>query len=123
VTKKISERRIPCGRTFQVSFALKDQYGVYVPLTDISSLALTFTNEDGTIQAGRNAVNALNANDVVVSALGVVTWSGTSADSAAYTSQPGQVETRRALFVWTYSGGTGQKSITLRFSNTKAYPA
>lgn len=123
MTRKISERRIPCGRTFQVSFALKDQYGVAVPLSDITSLALTFTNEDGTIQNNRNALNALNTNNVVVGSTGIVTWSGTASDSAVYLSQPGQIETRRALFVWTYAGGSGQKTLTLRFANIRSYPA
>lgn len=95
-----------------------------LPLATISTMVLTLyailTN--GTVQIinGRNAQNILNANNVVISAGGVMTWTVQTADTAMQEVLP--FERHIALFEWTWPQGSGKHEIVLVVKNLTEVP-
>lgn len=87
------------------------------PLPAASLLTLTLSlyviKADGSIQVvnSRNVQNVLNANGVVVTAGGLLTWSYVAADTTLVESVP--FERHIAIFAWTASGVQGKKEVVL----------
>lgn len=80
------------------SAQLEDENGVPIGSGIIDSLTLTLSNvDDGAIVNSRNAVNALNANDVVVTSGGLLTYTMQPADTAIVDTSKAS-EVRRATF-------------------------
>lgn len=93
------------------SAQLKDENDDAVALAAIGTLTLTlYDKASGDIINSRNAVNALNANDVTVSSTGALTWKMGAADNQIVSSglPIGRYERHIALFQWTYDiSGSG----------------
>lgn len=85
---------------------IQDETGAALGAALLTTLTLTLYDEQtGTILNARSAQNVLNANNVVVDANGVLTWTMQPADNALVTSTQ-VVERHIALFTFTWSGGT-----------------
>lgn len=88
---------------------LKDADGNAIALADLDTLTLTLTNisDDATINS-RDDQDVKNANNVTVHATsGLVTWEIQRADNAIVGSlSNGNEEIHRALFEYTWDGGT-----------------
>ena len=93
-------------QTVDYTFTIKDSDDVAIPAASLTTAILTlYTPDNGTIINSRNAQNILNANNVTISAAGVVVWSLQVADVTIANQQVTE-ETHRALFVFTWGGGT-----------------
>lgn len=95
---------------------ITDQDGVTpLPLATLATLTLTLyvIKGDGTISYvnGRNAQNVLNANNVVVSATGLITWTIQTADTTLVEALA--FERHIALFQWTWGLGAGAREVVL----------
>lgn len=86
-----------------------------LPLIDLLTLTLTLyvIKGDGTIAYvnSRNAQDILNANNVTVSALGVLVWAIQTADTGLIEALA--FERHIALFEWTATGVVGKHEIVL----------
>lgn len=91
-----------------------------LPLATLSTLVLSLyvVKGDGTIAYvnGRNAQNILNANNVVVSAGGLLTWTVQTADTT-FVEAALPFERHIGVFQWTWPGGTGKHEIVLVVQN------
>lgn len=96
---------IPEDSTSTYTAILRDQDGVAVGAASLTALTLTLYNEaTGAIINSRNAQNVLNANNVTVSAGGVLTWSMQEEDNPIIDSGLG-IELHTALFAYTWDSG------------------
>jgi len=90
-----------------------------LPLATLTTLTLSLyvVKADGTIQYvnGRNAQNVLNANNVTVSAGGLITWAIQTADTTLIEVLP--FERHLAVFQWTWPNGTGKHELVLVVQN------
>lgn len=103
------------GRTPSYSEILKDKDGTPVPASGMSSLTLTLSNEaDGAIINSRNAVNALNANNVTVDESGNIEYVLQPLDTAIQDATQA-FETHRATFQCTYNGGAHRENWDVDF--------
>lgn len=86
-----------------------------IPAASLSTLVLTLyvVKSDGTtgIVNSRDAQNILNANNVTVSAAGLLTWAIQTADTTLVEALP--FERHIALFEWTASGVAGKHEMVL----------
>lgn len=90
------------------SFVLKDEDGNVVPAASLTSATLTLHSKESLTKAiinGRNAQNCLNANDVTISAEGVVTWT-IRVEDVTILDDSLKVETHRALFLFKWNAGS-----------------
>lgn len=97
-----------------VTFTVTDNAGAAVPLSAITSAALTLYDVDTYVPGasptvgiinGRDAQDVKNANNVTIhSTSGLVTWSMQPADNVIATSRR-QVERHRAEFRFVVTGG------------------
>ncbi len=77
---------------------LKDENAAVIPAASIDVLTLTLSNvADDAIINSRNGQNVLNANNVTVTAGGVLTWTMQPADTAIIDATR-TLETHRATF-------------------------
>ena len=94
------------GANAQYTAYLKDASGAAITLANMVSLTLTLYDQSSLVQLNsRNAVDALNANDVTVHATsGLLTWDIQPADNTIYDSNlvAGRSEVHVAKFVLTY---------------------
>lgn len=90
-----------------------------LPAATLATLVLTLyvIKADGTdgIVNGRNAQNVLNANNVTVSAGGLLTWVVQVADTTLVEDIP--FERHIALFEWTWAAGAGKREVILVVRN------
>ena len=95
-----------------------------LPLATIQTMVLTLYAilQNGSVQIinGRNAQNILNANNVVVDAFGVLTWTIQTADTMLQEAIP--FERHVALFEWTWPQGAGKHEIVLVVQNLTEVP-
>jgi hypothetical protein len=95
-----------------------------LPAASLVTLTLTLyvIKADGTIAYvnTRNAQNVLNLNNVIVDALGLLTWAIQPADTALVEAIA--FERHIALFEWTWSGGAGKREIVLVVQNLTEVP-
>jgi hypothetical protein len=85
---------------------LKDGSGNPIALSDITTLTLTYFNEDDSIINTRNAQNVLNTNDVTVHITsGLLTWTLGVVDTTIAT-QTKDTELHVARFDFTYGTPT-----------------
>ena len=92
----------------QYTATIKDQTGTAIPAASMTALTLTLEDVgSGTILNSRTAQNILNANNVTVSAGGVMVWTMQPADNAivSTTAAHGSTETHRATFKVSYGSG------------------
>jgi len=80
-------------------------------------LSLYVIKQDGTDHMIRTAQNVLNANNVTVSAGGLVSWSIQVADTTLVEDIP--FERHIALFEWTWPSGAGKHEIVLAVRNLR----
>lgn len=95
-------------QTLTYTFVLKDEAGVVIPASALSAAVLTvYSAASEAIVNSREAQNVLNANNVTISELGVVTWTLQPSD-VTMLNQALEEETHRCvfLFTWTASGNT-----------------
>lgn len=94
------------GANAQYTATLTDAAGSVIALADIVSLTLTlYDRSSGVILNSRNAVDALNANDVTVGSTdGLLTWDIQPGDNTIYDSNivEGRSEVHVARFTLTY---------------------
>jgi len=100
--------------SYNLSFQLVDEDGDDLALTSIDTLKMTLYYTNPRLTTGdRNHLATINsrygqdiknANNVVVSSAGLVTWSVMPADSAKLDSAT-EEEIHVALVTWTYSSG------------------
>jgi hypothetical protein len=92
------------GETPQYTATITDDLGAPLPAASLSTLTLTLyvIKSDGTTAYvnSRNAQNVLNANNVTVSGVGLVTWSLQVADTSLIEDLP--FERHIALWEWTW---------------------
>lgn len=87
--------------TARYTCTLKDQNDVVVPAASLSTFTLDLYDVDsGAAINSRTAQNVLNANDVTVSAGGVVVWTMRPADNAIVGTK--ELEAHTALFKATW---------------------
>lgn len=116
-------------RTFDILEATTGQYTATIvgndgitplPLATLSTLTMSLyvVKQDGSIAFvnGRNAQNILNANNVTVSAGGVLNWTIQTADTTFIESTL-PFERHIAVFQWTWPGGTGKHERVLVVKN------
>lgn len=104
-----AEQRTLYEKTSPVySFVLKDENGVVVPGSSLTTLTVTlFDTASRQIINSRNEQDAKNANQVTVNSSGVVTFSMLPADTIIVGNvKPGEKETHALHFRWTWSAGT-----------------
>ncbi len=84
---------------------LKDETGVVVAGSALTALTLSLTDvATGGVINSRTTQNVLNANNVTVSELGVVTWALQPADNTITTASR-TIERHRAEFSATWAAG------------------
>jgi len=115
------------GTTPVYSFQMTDSADAStIPESSLLTLTLTYYNlVDGTIINSRTAQDIKDANDVVVSTAGLVTWGLVVADTAISDiaiTEVGEYEVHRALFQWTYTSTdsttkSGKDEIDIRILN------
>lgn len=90
-----------------------------IPAASLLTLLLTLyvTKADGTDSLIRDHQNVLNANNVTVSAGGVLTWAIQTADTTLIEALT--FERHVALFEWTWASGAGKKEIVLVVRNLR----
>lgn len=101
----------------KVTGVIKDQDGVAVPDTSIDEILMTlYEPSSGTIINGREAITALNDNEVTIDASGNLVFSVEPADNIIVGSAVavGDVESHTAHFVW--STGGSEKTATDPFT-------
>lgn len=107
MTLSNAERTVNEQTTFLYTCTLKDESGVVIPLSAVSSLTITLYDEDtGAIINSRDGQNALNANNVTLhSTSGLLSWIAQPADNAIVTATrvAGSVEKHKVLFKWTWA--------------------
>lgn len=97
--------RIKEKQTGIYTFTIKDEAGVVIPGSSLTSLVLTvYSAQSGTIVNSRNAQNVLNLNQVAVSESGVLTWTQQVADVTILDDTLDE-ETHRCLFLFGWSSG------------------
>lgn len=85
---------------------IKDEAGTAIPGSALTALTLTlYSVHSGTIVNSRNDQNVLNANGVTVDEAGLLTWIMDPLDNQVLDTAFAY-ERHRALFEWTWSGGT-----------------
>lgn len=96
------------GETPTYSATLTDDTGAVLPAAALSTLTLTLyvitTNGTITYLNGRNQQNVLNANNVTVTAAGLVTWSIQVADTTLVEA----IAFERHIALWEWGWGTGR---------------
>lgn len=93
------------GTTPRYTATLLDELGAVVPAASLSAIVLSvFNKHTGTVLNGRNRQNVLNANNVSISAGGVLVWSIQAADLDVPGAQ--DVATILAVFEYEWSSGT-----------------
>ena len=97
---------IPFKSSAWYTATLTDRLGVVIPSSALSTLTLTYyapnyapVSPGTNIINNRNAQNVLNANQVTVSAGGVLTWALTTTDTDILDSNV-NIEVHTALFEW-----------------------
>jgi hypothetical protein len=127
--------------SFPLTAQLKDTDGTDLALTDIDTITLTlFLTRGGasfpaqTIINGRDAEDIKNANEVTISATGLLTWAVQPEDTAVINDeievcgvvQKMEREVHRALFEWTKTvvtgGEQGKKRVDLIVCNLLEVP-
>jgi len=95
-----------------------------IPASVLATLVLTLyaIKADGTDQIinGRNRQNALNANNVTVSAAGALVWAIQVLDTTLVEDIP--FERHVALFEWTWTSGAGKHEAILPVRNLHFVP-
>ena len=92
-------------QTVDYAFTVKDGNGIGIPAANFFAVTLTFYNpETGAIVNLREDQDVLNANNVTISAAGVVTWSLQLPD-VTISNQLATDETHRALFRFFWAAG------------------
>ena len=89
------------GSTPKITATVKDEDGAALAASALQSLTLTYYNKaDGAIINSRDGQDALNANNVTVSAAGALVWKLLAADTAIIdtTIKAGNDEIHIALF-------------------------
>lgn len=77
-----------------------------VPAASLATMTLTlYSLHSQAVINARNAQNVLNANNVTIDANGVLTWEVQPADNPILDDTLA-VERHRALFAWTWGGGS-----------------
>ena len=103
VTKAIGT--INEGTTALYTATLKDELGAVIDGTALDSATITaYDVGAGTAIGARTAQNCLNANGVAISALGILAWTLTPADSAILGT--GTSEQKAAMFVLGWGGAS-----------------
>lgn len=103
------ERRVEERSTARYVVTLKDETGVVIPLSALTTLTLTlydvYTN---TVINSRNDQNVKNTNNVVYTEAGVLTWTLQPTDNVIVTSdvRTNGYEDHIALFEYTWSSGS-----------------
>lgn len=111
---------------------IKDELGVVIPLTELTTLKLTLYNADvtepspvsGNIINSRSAQDAKNTNNVTVHGTsGLVTWNMQVADNPII-DETRLTELHGARFDFTYGSPTkaGSHEIRLRVENVRKLP-
>lgn len=118
--------RQPERTSGDLTFTLKDNLGVAVPLATITSLRVTlYDRSTGTIINSRNNQDVLNANNVTVHATsGLVTWSVQPADMAVAAGSTATYQNRIALFVVKWAADTKERAheIVIPIENLRLNP-
>jgi len=117
------ERTVPEQTTPLYTATLVDESDVAIPLSSISTIALTYYDRrTGSIINSRNSQNVKNANNVTIHATsGLLTWELQVADTTFVTPasfSEDETEEHVALFEWTLSNGRRGK-FTTRFFVTQ----
>ncbi|MDH3279637.1 MAG: hypothetical protein OEQ18_00730 [Gammaproteobacteria bacterium] len=113
---KAFDKIINEGNTAVYDLTITDKEGTIIPASAISVLTLTLLNvADGAIINGRDAQDALNANNVTVHASsGLLTYTLQPLDTAIQDTTL-SFETHRAIFRCTYNSGGGQSNWDVDF--------
>ena len=100
------------GESATYTTQLADILGVDAPLATFSAITLTFVDEvTGSVINFRQDQNVLNANNVTVSATGLLTWNMQVADNSRITATTNNtIEYHRAIFSFVYDFGTGEET-------------
>lgn len=98
--------------TVEYQFTLKDLAGVVIPAADLVTLTLTLYDvASGSIINSRDGQDVLNANNVTVSAGGVVVYTMLPADNAIVgTPAANAAETHGVQFRWTWGAAPPYKA-------------
>jgi len=91
--------------TAKYSATIKDELDAVVPAADLTVVTLTLYNiADGAIINSRDAQNVLNANNVVITSGGVLTWTMQQGDNTIVDTTL-EYEAHMALFEYTWDSG------------------
>lgn len=92
------------GETPRYTATVKDDTGAVLPAASLTTITLTLyvIKTDGTVGYvnSRNAQNVLNANNVTISAAGILVWQMQVADTTLVEALP--FERHIALWEWTW---------------------
>jgi len=123
----VTQRRVRERCTAKYTATIEDESGTALAAASLTTLTLTlYDRETGTIINSRSAQNVLNANNVTVSAAGVMVWSMQPADNAIVGSPAaGQPEIHIALFEWTWASGAkaGKYEVQIDVTQLTKVPA
>ncbi len=112
------QRRVREKCTAIYTATIEDENGAALAASSLTTLTLTLYDQaSSAIINSRDAQDVLNAHNVVVSALGTLTWTMQPADNVIVGADIpiGGVEAHIALFQWTWSAGakTGKYEIQI----------
>lgn len=114
-----SDRVVRENTTAVYTAHIKDQDGVAISAASLDALTLTLYDyrTSGVINT-RDGQDVLNANDVTVTAEGLLTWTMQPADNAIVGNvTPGGTEKHIALFQWTWDTTKyGKYEVTIEVS-------
>ncbi|MDB4263164.1 hypothetical protein N9842_03055 [Porticoccaceae bacterium] len=103
------DRRCDEASSAQYVATITDEAGSAIALTDLTAITLTLYDEySGTIINSRTDQDVKNANNVVITSGGVLTWSIQPADNAIIntTLRTNSYEFHVALFEYTWDSGS-----------------
>ncbi len=91
--------------TAKYTATIKDELNAVVPAASLTTMTLTLYNiADGAIINSRDAQDVLNANNVVITAGGVLTWTLQQGDNEIIDTTL-EYEAHMALFEYTWAAG------------------
>ena len=106
------------GDSFSFTATIKDAAGTVIPLANMTSLTLTYYNEDDqSIINSRDGQNVLNLNNCTYHATtGLLTWIGQPADTTVVNSRI-EEEVHIGLFKWTTATESGSEEVQITIEN------
>lgn len=114
----VEDRRVDEGTSAKYTAGITDESEAYIALADLTAITLTlYDYATGTIINSREDQNVKNANDVVISSAGLLTWTLKPADNIIVTAamHKNAYEKHVALFEYTWNSGDDAGKHELEF--------